>query len=154
MKSHENLMNQRRRWINSSMFAFLYVYKNYYFNVMDSNHNFFRKYITLNLSMFVALLSMFNTYIAPSLYFFILYATIYQLGFRGSEWVAKSACAIYVLVFMVAVGGALTGKVWTKRAHIVSVMLAFFTVLLTFLVIYNVFIIYLRVTHNPMRPLQ
>jgi len=84
MKDHENLINQRRRWINSSLFAFLYVYKNYYFNVMDSNHSFFRKYCTLNLSMFIALLSMFNTYITPSLYFFVLYATIYQLGFPGA----------------------------------------------------------------------
>lgn len=34
MKTHEDLMKQRRRWINSSMFAFLYVLRNYYFNAM------------------------------------------------------------------------------------------------------------------------
>ena len=32
MKTHMDLMKQRRRWINSSLFAFLYVFKNYYFN--------------------------------------------------------------------------------------------------------------------------
>ena len=32
MKTHTDLMKQRRRWINSSLFAFLYVFKNYYFN--------------------------------------------------------------------------------------------------------------------------
>jgi len=79
MKDHENLMNQRRRWINSSLFAFLYVFKNYYFNVMDSEHNFFRKYITLNISMFMALFSTITAYLTPSFYFFILYSTIIQL---------------------------------------------------------------------------
>lgn len=34
MKSHEQLMIQRRRWINSSYFAFLYVFRNYYYNAM------------------------------------------------------------------------------------------------------------------------
>ena len=150
MKDHENLMNQRRRWINSSLFAFLYVYKNYYYNVMDSNHNFFRKYCTLNISMIVALLSLVNTYITPALYFFVLYATIYQLGFRGAEWIAKLVCMLYCFVFFSAVGGALTGRPWSKRAHVISVLLAFFTFLLILLVIYNVLFIYLRVTKNPL----
>ena len=147
MKDHENLMNQRRRWINSSLFAFLYVYKNYYYNVMDSHHNFFRKYCTLNLSMIIALLSLMNTYITPALYFFILYATIYQLGFPGSEWVAKLVCMIYCFVFFAAVGGALTGRQWSKRAHVVSVVLAIFTFLLILLAIYNFVVIYLRIGH-------
>ena len=81
MKDHKNLMNQRRRWINSSLFAFLYVFKNYYFSVMESNHNFVRKYITILISMVMALLSTLNAYITPSVYFFILYSTIYQLGY-------------------------------------------------------------------------
>ena len=110
MKDHENLMNQRRRWINSSLFAFMYVFKNYYFNVMDSKHNFFRSYITLNISMLLALLSTLNSYITPSIYFFVLYATIYQLGFPRADIVAGIVCLIYTLVFLSAVAGALTGK--------------------------------------------
>lgn len=51
---------------------------------MDSRHNCCRKYCTLNLSMIIALLSMLNAYITPAIYFFILYATIYQLGFPGA----------------------------------------------------------------------
>ena len=86
MKTHKNLMVQRRRWINSSLFAFLYVFRNYYYNVIDSNHNFYRKYVTLNISMFMALLSFLNTYLTPSLYFFILYSTVLQLGGYGSAW--------------------------------------------------------------------
>ena len=73
MKTHKDLMTQRRRWINSSLFAFLYVFRNYYFNVMDSTHNFFRRYITLNISMWIALLSLVNSYFTPAIYFFILY---------------------------------------------------------------------------------
>ena len=38
MKDHQNLMKQRRRWINSSMYAFLYVLKNYHYNAYESNH--------------------------------------------------------------------------------------------------------------------
>jgi chitin synthase len=34
MKNHKQLMSQRRRWINSSLFAFLYVFDNYYYHVM------------------------------------------------------------------------------------------------------------------------
>ena len=79
MKDHENLMNQRRRWINSSLFAFLYVFKNYYFNVMDSEHNFFRKYITLNISMVMALFSTITSYITPAIFFYVLYSTIIQI---------------------------------------------------------------------------
>ena len=40
MKDHENLMKQRRRWINSSMYAFLYVLKNYDYNAHESAHGF------------------------------------------------------------------------------------------------------------------
>jgi cellulose synthase/poly-beta-1,6-N-acetylglucosamine synthase-like glycosyltransferase len=34
MKNHKQLMSQWRRWINSSLFAFLYVFNNYYYHVM------------------------------------------------------------------------------------------------------------------------
>lgn len=147
MKDHENLMNQRRRWINSSLFAFLYVWKNYYFNAMDSRHNFFRKYITLNLSMIFAMISTINSYIAPSIYFFVLYASIYQLGFPKSDIAAAVVCLLYLLVFLTGVAGALTGRQWSKNAHYVSAALTFFTVLLLGLVGYNVVAIYLKVAN-------
>ena len=86
MKTHKDLMTQRRRWINSSLFAFLYVFRNYYFNVMDSSHNFFRRYVTLNISMIIALLSLVNSYFTPAIYFFILYATVLQIGGYGTFW--------------------------------------------------------------------
>lgn len=137
-------MNQRRRWINSSMFAFMYVFKNYYFNVMDSKHNFFRKYITLNISMFLALFSTVNSYITPSIYFFVLYATIFQLGFKGADILAGVVCLIYLLVFLSGVAGALTGRQWSKHAKYISAALSGFTLLLLGLVVYNIIAIYLK----------
>lgn len=128
------------------MFAFMYVFKNYYFNVMDSRHNFYRKYISLNLSMFLALLSTFNSYITPSVYFFVLYTTIYQLGFSNASIIAAVVCLVYSIVFLSAVAGALTGRQWSKKAHIISYVLSIFTFLLMGLVVYNVLFIYLKVT--------
>ena len=149
MKDHENLMNQRRRWINSSLFAFLYVFKNYYFHVVESKHNQFRKFVTLNISMWLALLSMLNSYIAPSIYLFVLFSTIYQLGFKGSNVVATIVTLIYVLIFMAGVAGALTGRQWSKRAGLLSAVFSFFTFLMFALVVYNVLFIYLQLTNNP-----
>jgi cellulose synthase/poly-beta-1,6-N-acetylglucosamine synthase-like glycosyltransferase len=144
MKDHSNLMNQRRRWINSSLFAFMYVWRNYSFNVMDSKHNFLRRYITLNISMLIAMISTINSYITPSIYFFVLYATIYQLGFSKSEIVAAVVCLIYLIVFLSAVAGALTGRQWSKHAQNVSAVLSIFTFLLLGLVAYNIVFIYIR----------
>lgn len=152
MKDHENLMNQRRRWINSSLFAFMYVFKNYYFNAMDSRHNFFRKYITLNISMFLALVSTFNSYITPSIYFFVLYATVCQLGFPKSDIAAAVVCLVYTLIFFSAVAGALTGRQWSKNAHVISVVLSIFTFLLLGLVIYNILFVYIKVTSGKFDP--
>ncbi len=137
-------MNQRRRWINSSLFAFMYVWRNYSFNVMDSKHNFLRRYITLNISMLIAMISTINSYITPSIYFFVLYATIYQLGFSKSEIVAAVVCLIYLIVFLSAVAGALTGRQWSKHAQNVSAILSIFTFLLLGLVAYNIVFIYIR----------
>lgn len=71
-------MIQRRRWINSSYFAFMYVFRNYYYNALESNHNFMRKYILLTISMWTALLSFVNGYLIPAFYCFALYTTIVQ----------------------------------------------------------------------------
>lgn len=38
------------------------------------------KYLKLNLSMVLALLSFATSYLTPSLYFYVLFATIYQIN--------------------------------------------------------------------------
>lgn len=147
MKDHENLMKQRRRWINSSLFAFLYVWKNYYFNSMESRHGFIDKYILLNLSMVLALLSFVTSYLTPSLYFYVLYETIAQIDPQSAlcQILAKIVSILYIMVYLVAVAGGLTGAVWTKHAHVVSGVLSVFTFAMWGLVVYNIIGIYLGI---------
>jgi chitin synthase len=118
MKSHEDLMKQRRRWINSSLFAFLYVFKNYSYNASESTHGAFDRYVTLNLSMILAMLSFATSYFIPSLYFYVLYATVSQIN-PGSQLVqilALVLALIYVIIYLIAIAGGLSGSVWTKHA--------------------------------------
>lgn len=117
MKSLEDLMKQRRRWINSSYFAFEYVHRNYYYNVMESKHNFWRRYILLPLSMLLAMVSFFNGYFTPAFFFFVLYTTIVQAAsFVWIPYVADFMCLLYVVTVFIAVGGSLLGVTWTKYA--------------------------------------
>ena len=145
MKTHQDLMKQRRRWINSSLFAFLYVWKNYYFNVMESRHGAWDKYINLNLSMVLSLLSFATSYLTPSLYFYVLFTTIHQINPHDAATtaIAKVVSVVYLLVVLMAVGGGLIGSAWTARAHIVSAILAVFTFAMWGLVSYNIFVVYL-----------
>jgi chitin synthase len=118
MKSHEDLMKQRRRWINSSLFAFLYVFKNYYFNSGESNHSAFDRYVKLNLSMILALLSFATSYLTPAIYFYVLYSTIIQIDVSSFivNIVAKVAAVIYIVIYLIAIAGGLSGSLWTKYA--------------------------------------
>lgn len=50
---------------------------------------------------------------------------------------------IYVIVYLIAVAGGLTGAVWVKNAHVVSAILAFFTFGMFGLVTYNIVFVYL-----------
>jgi len=145
MKTHEDLMKQRRRWINSSLFAFLYVWKNYYFNAMESRHSFLDKYVRLNLSMILALLSFATSYLTPSIYFYVLFATIYQIQPNNIyvQIASKVVSIVYIMVYLVGVAGGLTGSIWTKHAHIVSSILSIFTFAMWGLVVYNIIVIYL-----------
>ncbi len=148
MKTHEDLMKQRRRWINSSLFAFLYVLKNYYFNAMESKHSFADKYIKLNLSMLLSLLSFATSYATPAIYFYILFATIYQIDPNNTFILIASKVVpiIYVMTYLCAVAGGLTGAVWAKNAQIVSNILSFFTFGMWGLVTYNIIFVYLGFT--------
>ena len=149
MKSHQQLMIQRRRWINSSYFAFLYVFRNYYYNAMESSHNFFRKYIFLSFSMFLALISFVNGYLIPSFYVFALYTTIVQ---AGSNYVIQYAAEIltltYIFMIVLCVTWCLFVTQWTKQAHIISYIFSFYTFLLMALVVYNVVGVYLELNNK------
>ena len=118
MKSHEDLMKQRRRWINSSLFAFLYVFKNYYFNSGESNHSAWDRYVKLNLSMVLALLSFLTSYLTPCIFFYILYSTIIQIDVSSLlvTIVAKVVALAYVIMYLIAIAGGLSGSLWAKYA--------------------------------------
>lgn len=71
--------------------------------------------------MFMALFSTLTSYITPSIFFFVLYSTIIQINKPdeeidgqiynpGSEWAARIISLSYVLILLVAIAGALTGK--------------------------------------------
>ena len=143
-------MNQRRRWINSSIYAFFYVFNNYYYSVMGSQHNCFRRYVTLNISMYLSYISLILTYVFPSIYLFILYALINQMGFSGSRWVGKLTTFLYVVTFLLCVAGSLRGKKWAKHAYVISIIFAIFNILLIFLVAFNILIIYFSAVNNPL----
>jgi cellulose synthase/poly-beta-1,6-N-acetylglucosamine synthase-like glycosyltransferase len=95
--------------------------------------------------MVLALLSFLTSYLTPSLYFYVLFATIYQIGPTNPicTILAKVVSILYVMVYLVAVAGGLTGSVWTKHAHYVSGVLSFFTIAMCGLVCYNIIVIYL-----------
>lgn len=68
--------------------------------------------------MILALLSFATSYFIPSLYFYVLYASIAQIDLN-KEWVqivAKVVALIYVIVYLIAIAGGLSGSVWTKHA--------------------------------------
>ncbi len=103
------------------------------------------KYVKLNLSMVLALLSFVTSYLTPSIYFYVLFATIYQLDPLNLyvQIASKVIPITYIMIYLVAVAGGLTGSIWTKHAHVVSAILSFFTFAMWGLVTYNIVVIYL-----------
>lgn len=146
MKTHEQLMIQRRRWINSSYFAFMYVFRNYYYNVIESSHNFMRKYFLLAFSMLLALLSFINGYLIPAFYCFALYTTIVQSASNEIiQYSAEVLTLVYIFMVLLCVVWSLFGQEWTKKAHYLSYIFSFYTFVVLALVIYNVIGVYLQV---------
>ncbi|KAL4509921.1 hypothetical protein ABPG72_010114 [Tetrahymena utriculariae] len=78
VESLELLQIQRRRWINSSYFAFNYVVQNYSYHVGESKHSPFMKKIILPLNMFFAKIGKFNTYFIPTFYLFVAILCSFQ----------------------------------------------------------------------------
>lgn len=68
--------------------------------------------------MLIALLSFATSYATPSIYFYILFATIYQIDPNNLiiQIMSKVVPILYVMTYLVAVAGGLTGNVWTKNA--------------------------------------
>ena len=68
--------------------------------------------------MILALFSIVTSYFTPSLYFYVVYATVAQISTNSSaaSLLAKILALIFVLVYMVAIAGGLSGSVWTKHA--------------------------------------
>jgi chitin synthase len=71
--SFEEFMLQRRRWINSSWYAIDYVLRNYDHHIDDSQHGFFLRHFIVHVNMFFSWLSIINTYLLTSFFFFSIY---------------------------------------------------------------------------------
>ncbi|KAL4468647.1 hypothetical protein ABPG74_005150 [Tetrahymena malaccensis] len=75
----EEFMNQRRRWINSTMFALDYVLKHYSFHVEESSHSSTEKGFLLPFNMLFAKIGDINSYFIPAFYFFVALMSSFQL---------------------------------------------------------------------------
>ncbi|EAR85461.1 chitin synthase (macronuclear) [Tetrahymena thermophila SB210] len=75
----EEFMNQRRRWINSTLYALDYVLKHFSFHVQESSHSSFSKYILLPFNMLFAKIGKLNTYFIPAFYMFVAITSSFQL---------------------------------------------------------------------------
>lgn len=71
------------------------------------------------------------------------------MGFAGAVFVGKLVALLYIMVFIVAVGGSLRGKQWSKHAYIVSIFFAIFNVIILFTVIWNIILTYFVLVGNP-----
>jgi chitin synthase len=91
------------------------------------------------------MLSLVTSYISPSLTFYILLCTIEQIDLTLNYVfiIARVLSIIYVLLYMLAIGGSLLGNVWTKYAHYISAAMGFYTYGLLGLVTYNIVVVYL-----------
>lgn len=95
--------------------------------------------------MLLALLSFATSYATPAIYFYVLFSTIYQIDPNNLiiQVLSKLVPIVYLMTYLIAVAGGLTGAIWTKNAHVVSVILAFFTFAMWGLVSYNIVVVYL-----------
>lgn len=103
--------------------------------------------------MILSLLSFATSYFTPSLYFYVLYATVAQISTTSdaASYVARILALIFVLVYMVAIAGGLSGSVWTKHAEAVSIVFSFITFAMLGLVTYNIVAVYLGLTAKEAR---
>ena len=97
--------------------------------------------------MILALLSFATSYFTPSIYFYVLYATIYQIDVANNNIaiIARVVALIYVIVCLIAIAGGLAGSVWTKYAQHVSRVFSILTFAMLGLVAYNIVAIYLNI---------
>ncbi|KAL4443113.1 hypothetical protein ABPG74_002180 [Tetrahymena malaccensis] len=79
VESLEEFMNQRRRWINSTLYALDYVLKHFAFHVQESSHSRFSKYFLLPFNMLFAKIGKLNTYFIPAFYMFVALTSSFQL---------------------------------------------------------------------------
>jgi chitin synthase len=100
--------------------------------------------------MIIAMLSLVTSYISPALTFYILLCTIEQidLNLNYVAVIARIISIIYILFYIIAIGGSLMGGLWTKYAQYVSICFGVFTYILLAMVCYNIIFVYLNLSGN------
>lgn len=98
--------------------------------------------------MLLALLSFLTSYLTPCIFFYILYSTIIQIDVSSLliTIIAKVAALAYVIMYLIAIAGGLSGNLWTKYAENISRIFAILTFAMIGLVVYNVFVVYLSLS--------
>lgn len=102
--------------------------------------------------MYMALLSFATSYFTPGIYFYVLYATMNQIGTDPNlpylQYIARVVSLFYIILYLIAIAGGLSGSVWTKYAENVSRVFAIFTYALLVLVTYNIIFVYIKVNNK------
>lgn len=134
MKNEVDLSLQRRRWINSSLYAFEYVLANYEYDMATSNHSAWDQ-IKMHFNIGMSQISFFNASLIPCFFLFVLFSTIYKNGFVPeldenssniynvetartiSFVIASVVSSIYILVVFYAILGSMNGNIWIREMY-------------------------------------
>ena len=112
---------QRRRWNNSSLYAFEYVRANYETDMSNSKHGAWDQ-IRMHINVLMSSLSFFNASLIPCFFLFIFFSTIRYNGLITNDlakWITAVVLSIpYIIAIIISIGGSMNGNIWIKDPYL------------------------------------